>query len=254
MAKITLSKLNVIKFLLVLIVPLTSTTNIAQTKENIYIDSKAKEMGITTTELQAILNSVLRNGGSGDLQPEAITERFFTGQAAGDRFGISVSTAGDVNGDGYSDIIVGAPFNDAGGNDAGRAYIYFGGTSMDNIADVIMTGEAADDRFGFPVSTAGDVNGDGYNDVIVGAIFNDAGGNTAGRAYIYFGGTSMDNNVDVTMTGEAAGDFFGISVSTAGDVNGDGYSDVIVGAYFNDAGGSDAGRAYIYFGGHQWII
>ena len=236
MAKNTLSKLNFIKFLLVFIVPFTSAINIAQTKEEIDIDSKAKELGITTTELQGILNSALRNGGGGDPQPEALTKRFFTGQAADDQFGFSVSTAGDVNGDGYSDIIVGARSNDAGGTDAGRAYIYFGGTSIDNIADVIMTGEAAGDQFGISVSTAGDVNGDGYSDVIVGARSNDAGGSNAGRSYIYFGGTSMDNTADVIMTGEAAFDNFGISVSTAGDVNGDGYSDVIVGAYFNDAG------------------
>jgi len=227
MAKITLSKLNVIKFLLVLIVPLTSAINIAQTKENIDIDSKAKEMGITTTELTGILNSALRNGGSGDPQPEAITERIFTGQA-GDQFGWSVSTAGDVNGDGYSDIIVGAY-----SNDAGRAYIYFGGISMDNIADILMTGEAVFDQFGISVSTAGDVNGDGYSDVIVGAWLNSAGGSFAGRSYVYFGGTLMDNIADVIITGETAGDIFGISVSTAGDVNGDGYSDVIVGAYLN---------------------
>ena len=156
----------------------------AQAQE-IDIDSKAKELGITTTELQGILNSALRNGGSGDQQPEAITEKFFTGQAASDKFGISVSTAGDVNGDGYSDVIVGAVNNDAGGSDAGRAFLYFGGASMDNTADVTMTGEAAGDKFGYSVSTAGDVNGDGYSDVIVGAFGNDAGGTSAGRAYLY---------------------------------------------------------------------
>jgi hypothetical protein len=221
---------------------------LAQTKEKIDINSKAKELGITTTELNGIVNSALRNGG-GDPLPEAITKRFFTGQAAGDQFGVSVSTAGDVNGDGYRDIIVGAQGNDAGGTDAGRAYIFFGGISIDNTADVTMTGEAAGRFFGSTVSTAGDVNGDGYSDVIVGAFLNDAGGTDAGRAYIYFGGTSMDNTADVTMTGEAAGDRFGISVSAAGDVNGDGYSDVIVGATLSDAGGTDAGRSYIYIGG-----
>jgi hypothetical protein len=172
-----------------------------------------------------------------------------TGEAAGDGFGISVSSAGDVNGDGYSDVIVGADGNDAGGLLAGRAYLYFGGSSMNNSADVTMTGEAAGDVFGYSVSSAGDVNNDGYSDVVVGASGNDAGGSSTGRAYIYFGGSSMNNLVDVTMTGEAAGDGFGISVSSAGDVNGDGYSDVIAGALFNDAGGSLAGRAYIYFGG-----
>ncbi|MBK8381484.1 MAG: FG-GAP repeat protein [Ignavibacteria bacterium] len=154
-----------------------------------------------------------------------------------------------MNGDGYSDVIVGAPFNNAGGTDAGRAYIYFGGSAMNNVADLIMTGEAAGDQFGSSVSSAGDVNGDGYSDVIVGAILNDAGGTGAGRAYIYFGGSSMNNVADLIMTGEAGSDQFGVSVSSAGDVNGDGYSDVIVGANGNDAGGSNAGRAYIYFGG-----
>ncbi|HSW55228.1 MAG TPA: integrin alpha, partial [Ignavibacteriaceae bacterium] len=212
------------------------------------INSKAQELGISEEHLQSILNSAANNGG-GDPLPDAIQQRHFTGQAAGDWFGYSVSTAGDVNGDGYSDVIVGASLNDAGGSNAGRAYIYFGGANMDNTADVILTGAAADDYFGYSVSTAGDVNGDGYSDVIVGASLNDAGGSNAGRAYIYYGGANMDNTADVILTGAAADDYFGSSVSTAGDVNGDGYSDVIVGAYGNDAGGTSAGRAYIYYGG-----
>ena len=72
---------------------------------------------------------------------------------------------------------------------------------MNNIADVTFTGAAAYDCFGFSVSTAGDVNGDGYSDVIVGAYDNDAGGSNAGRAYIYFGGEVMDNIADVILTG-----------------------------------------------------
>ena len=190
-----------------------------------------------------------KNNPGGEPLPEALTERFLTGAAADDQFGYSVSTAGDVNGDGYDDIVVGAYDNDIGGNDPGRAYIYYGGNTFNNTADVILTGFAANDNFGWSVSTAGDVNGDGYSDVIVGAYGNDAGGSNAGRAYIYFGGAIMNNVADVTLTGAAANDNFGISVSTAGDVNGDGYADVIVGAYLNDAGGTEAGRAYIYFGG-----
>jgi len=163
-----------------------------------------------------------------------------TGGAAGNYFGGSVSTAGDVNGDGYSDVIVGAY---GYSSNTGRAYIYFGGSSMNNVADVTMTGEAIDNSFGYTVSSAGDVNGDGYSDVIVGAAGYSL---SIGRAYIYFGGSSMNNGADVTMTGATAGIYFGNSVSSAGDVNGDGYADVIVGAFGYS---SNTGRAYIFHGG-----
>ncbi len=163
----------------------------------------------------------------------------FTGEAMHDHFGSYVSGAGDVNGDGYPDVIVGAMANDAGGYDAGRAYVYSGQTGGLLWA---FTGEEAGDRFGGSVSGAGDVNGDGYNDVIVGAYLNDAGGFVAGRAYVYSGQTG---GLLWTFTGEEAGDWFGGSVSGAGDVNADGYPDLIVGARLNDAGG---GRAYVYSG------
>ncbi|MBL0108002.1 MAG: FG-GAP repeat protein [Ignavibacteria bacterium] len=114
---------------------------------------------------------------------------------------------------------------------------------MNNVADVIMTGETSGNYFGNSVSSAGDVNGDGYTDVIVGSYLYSS---NTGRAYIYFGGGSMNNVVDLTMTGETTSDFFGKSVSSAGDINGDGYSDVIVGA---TGYSTSTGRAYIYFGG-----
>ena len=177
-----------------------------------------------------------------------IEDMVFRGQQPGDGIGWSVS-AGDLNGDSLPDVIVGAPNNDSAGFNAGRAYIYFGGSPMDTTADVILTGEASGDYFGRFLSYCGDVNGDGFGDVIIAAPFSDSGGMDAGRAYIYFGGAPMDNIADVILTGEAAWDTFGCSVSSAGDVNGDGYDDVIVGALGNDGGGSDAGRAYIYFGG-----
>ena len=171
------------------------------------------------------------------------------GEAAFDNFGISVSGAGDVNGDGFADVIVGAYLNDAGGGNAGRAYVYYGGPAADAVADLTLTGEAAGDEFGISVSGARDVNGDGFADVIVGANLNDAGGGEAGRAYVYYGGPGADAVADLTLTGEAAGDQFGYSVSGAGDVRGDGFADVIVGASLNDAGGLFAGRAYVYYGG-----
>jgi len=207
--------------------------------------------GVNNTKIRLPKTAVIQNatmtiGCSGPVAFDQYAT--FTGAAAGDHFGFSVSDAGDVNNDGYNDVIVGARGNDEGGNEAGRAYIYYSGASMDSTADVILTGAAAYDWFGHSVSSAGDVNSDGYDDVVVGALGNDEGGSEAGRAYIYYGGASMDSTADVTLTGAAAGDYFGYSVSGAKDVNKDGYDDVIVSAYFNDAGGTEAGRAYIYFG------
>jgi hypothetical protein len=163
-----------------------------------------------------------------------------TGNSGGDGFGYSVSTAGDVNGDGYSDVIVGAY---GYSSETGRAYLFYGGVTMDTLSDLTMTGEAAGNNFGYSVSSAGDVNGDGYSDVIAGAISYSS---STGRAYIFFGGLTMDAGADVTMTGQNTNDFFGNTVSSAGDVNGDGYSDVIAGAYGNS---SATGRAYVYLGG-----
>ena len=181
-----------------------------------------------------------------------IPEIVLNGTYPGEQFGWSVSSAGDVNKDGYSDVIVGAPLNDAAGEDAGRTYVFFGGPSMDNIADVVMTGQATGDNFGYSIASAGNFNGNGFNDiwddVIVGSFYNDGGGLDAGRAYVYFGGNTMDNFADIIFTGLAAGDWLGISVASAGDVNGDSYGDIIVGASRSDIGGTNSGAAYIFHG------
>ena len=166
-----------------------------------------------------------------------IADVILDGEGINNYFGISVSSAGDVNGDGYDDVIVGADYYSG----IGRAYLYYGGNSMDNIADVILDGDSPS-NFGRSVSGAGDVNGDGYDDVIVGAYRYNS---NSGRAYIFYGGSSMDNIADVTLYGTCN---LGISVSGAGDVNNDGYDDVIVGAYSCDF---NTGRAFIYYGGNS---
>jgi hypothetical protein len=185
----------------------------------------------------------------GSARPDAVPDLVLSGEAAGDRFGISVACAGDVNRDGFADVIVGAYQNDAGGVDAGRAYIYFGGQKPDDHPDEVLTGASAGDSFGFSVAGVGDVNHDGFADVTVGAYHNAAGGKDAGRAYVYQGSVLPMEHPALVLTGEAAGDAFGYAVSPAGDVNGDGFADVAVGAYGNDAGGSAAGKAYVYYGG-----
>ena len=97
-------------------------------------------------------------------------------------------------------------------------------------------------NFGVSVSSGGDINGDGFSDVIVGAHNNNS---YTGSAYIFFGSTYINNIIDITMSGEASNNSFGYSASSAGDVNGDGYSDIIAGAYGYS---SSTGRAYIYTG------
>jgi hypothetical protein len=178
---------------------------------------------------------------------EAQTE--LLAEAANDNYGWSVADAGDVNGDGFDDVIVGAIYNDTAAKDAGKAYVYLGGPVVSTTPFVTMTGMATNDQFGVSVAGAGDVNGDGYADVIVGARLNSLNGNAAGAAFLYFGGPAMSGNPDVVLLGEANDDWFGNSVSGAGDVNHDGYADVIVGAPYNDRGGSAAGAAYLFFGG-----
>ncbi len=170
-------------------------------------------------------------------------------EAADDNFGWSVAGAGDVNGDGIDDLIVGAIYNDSAAKDAGKAYVYLGGARPSATPFVTMTGMATNDQFGVSVAGAGDVNGDGYADVIVGARLNSLAANSAGAAFIYFGGSAMDGSPDVVLPGEMANDWFGNSVASAGDVNGDGYADVVVGAPYNDRGGSAAGAAYVFLGG-----
>jgi len=171
------------------------------------------------------------------------------GETGVDFFGGSVASAGDVNGDGYADIIVGASnAPGAGTNDTGEAYVYYGSSSgLGTSAVWNVNGEASGDRFGVSVASAGDVNGDGYADVIVGANYNDDGASNAGEAYVYYGSASgLSATPDWSDQGEASGDYFGVSVASAGDVNGDGYADVIVGAYANDDAASNAGEVYVY--------
>jgi hypothetical protein len=177
----------------------------------------------------------------------------WTGESdqAGGYFGRSVASAGDVNGDGYSDVVVGASWFDNGEVDEGRASLYLGGASGLSPAPAwTVESNQANSWFGESVASAGDVNGDGYSDVVVGASFFDNGEVDEGNASLYLGSASgLSPTPAWTAEGNQAGAQFGISVATAGDVNRDGYSDVVVGASFFDNGQTNEGRAFLFLGG-----
>ncbi|HEX4824754.1 MAG TPA: FG-GAP-like repeat-containing protein [Candidatus Polarisedimenticolaceae bacterium] len=166
-------------------------------------------------------------------------------------FGNSAATAGDVNGDGYADVIIGAPSEANGQSLEGRAYVFLGSASG-LAANAAWTAESnqANADFGVSVATAGDVNGDGYDDVIIGADQYDNPELNEGRAFVYLGGPG-GLAASAVWTGESnqAGAQYGASVATAGDVNGDGYADIIVGAPWYDDPSDAEGRVYVYYGG-----
>ncbi|MEN9360529.1 MAG: hypothetical protein RL095_2064, partial [Verrucomicrobiota bacterium] len=205
------------------------------------------------------------------------------GQGAYDDFGASLDGGGDVNGDGIEDLLVGAKGADRSGSNAGSAYLLYGRTGLwsssldlhadtnaNSLPDAFDAGQglrldgASGQGLGSSVALLGDVNGDGYGDFALGA---EAAG--SGRAWVLHGGAALPVQIDLAtdaggngladwielhggaqIHGFAAGDYFGHALAAAGDVNGDGYADVLVAASGMDfSGRSDAGGVVLLFGG-----
>ena len=239
---------------------------------------RADPNGERSGETYVVYGGAIAPGSNGVLDLSALdgTNGFtLNGIDPGDVSGYSVSSAGDVNGDGYDDLIIGARGADPNGARSGETYVVYGGTSApgtDGVLDLsaldgtngfTLTGTDPDDRSGRSVSSAGDVNGDGYDDLIIGAHRADPNGASSGETYVVYGGASapgtdgvlalsalsaLDGTNGFTLSGIDPGDESGRSVSSAGDVNGDGYDDLIIGARFADPNGDNSGETYVVYG------
>ncbi|HND28415.1 MAG TPA: MopE-related protein, partial [Myxococcota bacterium] len=162
-----------------------------------------------------------------------------------------VAGPGDINGDGYADMLIGAPGGDAGATDGGTVFLIYGSASPSSHAltsyDGRIVGDTANLAIGSSLAAAGDVNSDGFPDVIVGANYSNTGG-----AYLVLGrtnlGTLTTSNADARYTGEQSGDVAGAYVGGGGDVDADGYDDLLIGAPGNDDAGSSAGTVYLVRG------
>ncbi len=214
----------------------------------------------STADLQITAANLRHAAGAGDIDGDGYADvaindgsvlSIYPGGAAGlSTTPMSVLTGvatylaggGDVEGDGYDDLLVGL---DSHSSNTGRVQLYSGSaTGLSSTATSTLTGPATSAYFGRDLDFAGDVNGDGYDDVIVGAY---GYGSYTGRAEVFLGGASgLSTTAATVLSGYASGDRFGLAVSRAGDVNGDGYDDVVVGAYNHS---SARGRVTVYHGG-----
>ncbi|HYX13087.1 MAG TPA: hypothetical protein VE944_01705 [Nostoc sp.] len=188
-----------------------------------------------------------------------------------DRSGDSISSAGDINGDGLDDLIIGAPFAKPNGTNSGQTYVVFGSkesfdaqfylSTLNGTSGFAINGINPDDRSGNSISSAGDINGDGIDDLIIGADGASPNGITSGQTYVVFGSkenfaaqfnlSTLNGTNGFTINGINQYDSLGNSVSSAGDINGDGIDDLIIGAPSADPNDIISGQSYVVFGSKE---
>jgi len=206
-----------------------------------YADTSASDAGLV---------ACFRGGFTGEVGIGG-ADALLLGTAAQDNAGYAVAGAGDANGDGYDDVLAGAPGSDAGGGGAGQACLFWGpltGSRSFADAELNLVGDAASGRVGIAVAGGGDINRDGLGDVLVGG---DRYASGQGAAFLVLGssfGTVAASGADAVIVGEVYYDWAGASVALAGDTNGDGRTDLLLGAWGSDAAASDAGAAYLFEG------
>ncbi len=177
-----------------------------------------------------------------------------------------VSGAGDVDGDGFDDILIGAANADPHGSESGQCYLVYGGVATPGTVELsalngtngfFLNGITTSDHAG-RVSGAGDVNGDGLDDIVIGANGADPRGGGSGQSYVVYGGTALAGAIELSalnggngfrLNGIATGDQSGDAVSGAGDVNGDSFDDILIGASQADPNGGSSGQSYVVYGG-----
>ena len=186
------------------------------------------------------------------VDPVSTTEDRLLNPPIGGDFGYSVSTAGDLNGDGYSDVVVGAPQATSGQAGEGLVYVYYGSvTGIPAAPSVTLQVDQPGAQFGFSVDGAGDVNNDGYSDLLVGAPTweDNAATDKEGAMFVFHGSAAGVATLPaVILQPNATNNYMGYSVSCLGDINGDGYSDVGVGGYLAAYPSFNEGVAWIYLG------